>query len=110
MSAVERTDSTNKAVVQGCIFRVAVLSALYRLMVRGAGGMCGYLPPIAPHIIMVLLGDLLLHQSESAHDIAPDGGFQACMYAALIVNGLHASVCQVPRGPSDCGVVIRRPG
>lgn len=59
MAAVQRADPAHQTVIEFLIGRVAVLQALYRLMIRGTVGVCGDLPAVTAEGIVVLLADLL---------------------------------------------------
>ena len=107
MAAVEGPDAPHKAVVQRLVFSIRVLIPLDWLMVRGAVVVGVDLPTVSAQVIVGPLGYLLLHQSKTAHDVAPDGGLQARMHAGFIINPADAPVRQVFGGLPDGGVVVR---
>jgi len=109
MATVQRTDTPHKGVIQFLIFCVTVLPALNRLMVGGAGRVSGYLPAVTAEIIVVLLTDLLLHQSQAAHNATPDSGFHGGMNAGFIVDCDNPLFCQIPGSLPDGGGIILRP-
>ena len=108
MSAVKSTDTAHEAIVELCVFRVAVLLALYRLMVGGTRGVCRYLPAVRAHFVMIFGTYFLLHKPETTHDITTHSSFKRCSYAALIVNGDKPFIIQIFASLPHCRVIIRR--
>ncbi len=76
VTAVQGTDATLQGVVQPGKGLVIVLPALYRFMIGRCTAVGRYLPAVTAKVVMVLLRDLLLHQSQAAHDVPPDSCFQ----------------------------------
>ena len=109
VAAVQRTDAPHKGVIQFLVFCVTVLPALNRLVVGGTGRVSGYLPAVTAEIIVVLLTDLLLHQSQAAHNATPDSGFHGGMNAGFIVDCDNPIFCQIPGSLPDGGGIILRP-
>ena len=108
MPAVKRADTTHKIVIERRIRRVAVLSALYRLMVWRAVVVRVNLPAVSAQIIVGALADLCLHQPHPGHYVPAHGGFERGMCAALIIDPYNAFVCKVLRGLLDGRSIIRR--
>ena len=105
---VQRSNSADKRIVQFLEFRVTVLSSLDRLMIRGACGVGGNLPAVTAEIVVVLPGNLLLHQPKAAHDIPPDGSLQRSVYSGIIIDRDDPLVRKVLCCLPDCGIVILR--
>ena len=110
VSAVQCANAPDQAVVERGVVRIAVLMALYRLMVRGTVVMCVDLPAVGAQIIVGALADLLLHKPQTAHYISPHGGFQRSMHTAAVLDHIYALIGQVLCCLPDGCIVIRRAG
>ena len=108
MPAVQGSDTANETVVQCCVFRIAVLPALYRLMVRRAVCVRTDLPTIAAKIVVILQADLFIHKTETAHNAPANSSFKRRVYAGLIIDHTDAPVRKIFRCLPDSGIVIRR--
>ena len=108
VAAVQSADAPHQGIVQGLVLLVGVLPVLDWLVVWRGVGVGRDFPAVASQIIMVLLGDLLLHQAQAAHDVPPDCRLQGGVDSALVVDCQHTLLGQVLAGPTDGGVVVRR--
>ena len=110
VATVQGTDPAHQRVIQGLILRIGVLLSLDRLMVWRTVGVSRYLPAITTHIVVRCCSNLLLHQTEAAHDVPTCGGLQRSVDAALIVNDPGALICQMLRRLADSGIIVGRTG
>ena len=110
VSAVQCANAPDQAVVERGIVRIAVLMALYRLMVRSAVAMGVDLPAVGAQIVVGALADLLLHKPQTAHHISPHGGFQRGMHTAAVLDHIYALIGQVLGCQPDGCIVIRCAG